>query len=377
MSDEENQEPIEENAAPEGGEGRAGAETDAPTASTDETSEETGSASGEPGEDLVSPDAETDKADPSDREDEALVEDPGEDPVDEALEQAPDDVDAGDDPVPEAATDPAAEPEPDAGESHEFTGDSSPEAARSQQQKSRQGSGKKKKKKKKKPAGSSVGRPVEIVDPEFTPQQLKASEAERRAREEQEEAMATVKEYSKLAVIAVAGVLVVTVGLGYVKNQKTTVRANAARLFSEAETAEQLQEVVDTYGKTPSAPFALSASAKRHFDKGEYQKAYDAYDRMLRDYPEFEFAAGAVYGKNFCLEAMGEVEKAIEGWDGYLAVHEKYFLTPSAILAKARCLVHLQRYRDARTVYEDFIADNPGTSWSAQAQDLLAKIANK
>ena len=357
MSDEENQEPIEEQAAPEGGEDRAAAE------------------SGDYGEDLASP--ETDIAETGDREDTPLVEDPGEEAADEAADSAADRVDAEDDPVPEAAADLAADPEPDSGEAREAAGDSSPEAPQPQPQKSRQGSGKKRKKKKKKPAGSSAGGTVELVDPEFTPQQLKASEAERRAREDQEEAMATVKEYSKLAVIAVAGVLVVTVGLGYVKNQKATVRSNAARLFSEAETPEQLQEVVDTYGKTPTAPFALSASAKRHFDKGEYQKAYEAYDRMLRDYPDFEFAAGAVYGKNFCLEALGEIEKAIEGWDGYLAEHEKYFLTPSAILAQARCLVHLQRYPDARTKYEDFIAANPGTSWSAQAQDLLAKIANK
>ncbi len=356
MSDEENQEPIEEQAAPEGGEDRAAAEP------------------GDHGEDLASPDTETDIAEPGDREGEPLVEDPGEETADEAADRAADRIDAEDDPVPEAAADLVADPEPDTGESPEAAKGSRPEASKSQGQ----GSGKKrKKKKKKKSSGSSAGTTVELVDPEFTPQQLKASEVERRAREEQEEAMATVKEYSKLAVIAVAGVLVVTAGLGYVKNQKATVRSNAARLFSEAETPEQLQEVVDTYGKTSTAPFALSASAKRHFDKGEYQKAYDAYDRVLRDYPDFEFAAGAVYGKNFCLEAMGEIEKAIEGWDGYLAVHEKYFLTPSAILAKARCLVHLQRYPDARTIYEDFIAANPGTSWSAQAQDLLAKIATK
>jgi tetratricopeptide (TPR) repeat protein len=351
MSDEENQEPIEEQAAPEGGEDRAPTE------------------SGDHGEDLASP--ETDIAETGDREDTPLVEDPGEEVADEAADR----IDAEDDPVPEAATVIAALP--DTGESPEATRDSSPEESKPQQHKSRQGSGKKRKKKKKKPSESSADTTVELVDPEFTPQQLKASEVERRAREEQEEAMSTVKEYSKLAVIAVAGVLVVTAGLGYVKNQKATVRSNAARLFSEAETPEQFQEVVDTYGKTSTAPFALSASAKRHFDKGEYQKAYDAYDRVLRDYPDFEFAAGAVYGKNFCLEALGEIEKAIEGWDGYLAVHEKYFLTPSAVLAKARCLVHLQRYRDARTTYEDFIADNPGTSWSAQAQDLLAKIATK
>jgi tetratricopeptide (TPR) repeat protein len=134
---------------------------------------------------------------------------------------------------------------------------------------------------------------------------------------------------------------------------------------------------VESYPTTPTAPFALSAAAKRHFDKGEYQKAYDAYDRLLKDYPGFEFGAGAAYGKNFCLEAMGEIEKALEGWDGYLVQHKTYFLTPSATLAKARCLIHLQRFSDARTLYEDFIADNPGTSWSAQATDLLAKIANK
>ena len=224
---------------------------------------------------------------------------------------------------------------------------------------------------------SSSGEGVpEEDDDGLTPQQRRARRDEFEAERQQAEARATLEKYGKMAAMIAAGVLAVTLVFGLIKKSTTDKSTDSYRAFTDAETPEQLLEMVNAYSDAKAAPLALIQAAQDRFNADQAPAALELYDRFLAEYPAHDYAPAAEYGKLFCLEATGEVEKALEGWEAFLAAHEDYFLAPSAVLAQARCMEHLDKLEEAKTIYEDFIAKNAGSDWAAQAQQALDRISN-
>lgn len=224
-------------------------------------------------------------------------------------------------------------------------------------------------------SSSGEGVPGEDDDG-LTPQQRRARRDEFEAERQQAEARATLEKYGKMAAMIAAGVLAVTLVFGLIKKSATDKSTDSYRAFTDAETPEQLLEMVNAYSDAKAAPLALIQAAQDRFNADQAPAALELYDRFLAEYPAHDYAPAAEYGKLFCLEATGEVEKALEGWEAFLAAHEDYFLAPSAVLAQARCMEHLDKLEEARTIYEDFIAKNAGSDWAAQAQQALDRISN-
>ena len=53
---------------------------------------------------------------------------------------------------------------------------------------------------------------------------------------------------------------------------------------------------------------------------------------------------------------------------------EEHFLRPQADLGRGRCLEQLERWDDAKALYEEFIALYPDSAWITQAEVSLRSV---
>jgi len=174
-----------------------------------------------------------------------------------------------------------------------------------------------------------------------------------------------------VAVIAAAGILA---ALSIWRSSAQADQEAASRLLTEATSAEQLQEVIDAFPKSPAAPAALLAVAKDHYRTRDYAAARDAYDQFITNYAGHEFVLIAKLGRVVCSEEMGDAETALKGFTEFTTAHPDHFLTAQAILGRARCMEAGGQLAEARVVYEDFVAASGEGPWSTLAEESLARV---
>ncbi len=174
-----------------------------------------------------------------------------------------------------------------------------------------------------------------------------------------------------LAGFAVVLIILIVLFIGQRREQRVR---QAAEMLGRARNVEELEEIVDRYGRTPIAPLAMLQAARLHYETGALQRAADLYDRFLRHHPQHAFITTAVLGQLHCWELMGRSEDALNGFDRFIKDYPAHFLRPQAILGKARCLDQTGRTAEARIAYEDFITLNPDSRWVPQAEQALQNV---
>ncbi|MBU0678373.1 MAG: tetratricopeptide repeat protein [Verrucomicrobia bacterium] len=189
-----------------------------------------------------------------------------------------------------------------------------------------------------------------------------------------QQALNLLKEYAQPIAISVGAALVVFLGVTGYRQIKSSKQERAARLLSAATSVEQLQEIVQDYATTPSAPIAKLNAAARLFHSGQFELARLEYSQFLRDYPDHMMKPAADLGMAYCQEASGETEEALAEFDHFTEANPDHFLTPLAVISSARCLEELGRLEQAQAVYKDFIEKNPETAWAPQVQNSLMYV---
>lgn len=173
-------------------------------------------------------------------------------------------------------------------------------------------------------------------------------------------------------------VLVVLIGLTVMGTLRTRMNnriVEASERLSAATSAVELQAIVSDFPKTPSAPMALLALAKLHYDQGNYEQARFQYERFSTEYADHDMAPAARLGRAFSTEALGDpisLREAANAFSDFAQQFPNHFLTPQAIFGHARCLEQLDEIQEAITLYEDFIVQHPESYWSIRAEELLA-----
>jgi TolA-binding protein len=183
-----------------------------------------------------------------------------------------------------------------------------------------------------------------------------------------------LKRYGKLigAGIAAAAVAVlVSNGLAARKAEKT---AEAERMLREAQTHQQLENVVENYQSTPTAPAALLSLAKTLFNDGETAQARAQYERFVKEYKNSDLLPIAEFGLAHCTEAEGDFAAAVNEFKDFLADRPGSYLEAPATLALARCLEQSGQKAEARIALEDFLAQNADPAWSDSVEDALERL---
>ena len=196
-------------------------------------------------------------------------------------------------------------------------------------------------------------------------------------QQEVTEVLAFLKKYIKPAVIAIVGICALVLANGFFKNQRLNKEALADSALMYAQSAEDLQAIVDDYASTPAEPFALMGLAREKFNEGKIDEAEALYTSFTKKHGSHELAAQAKLNLISCKEAKGQQDEASRLYGEFAKGNEGSYLVPSAMMSQARCLEALGRFDEAQIVYEDIIADFPESSWTQLADGSLKTVLGK
>jgi predicted negative regulator of RcsB-dependent stress response len=188
---------------------------------------------------------------------------------------------------------------------------------------------------------------------------------------EMEKLRGLFREHGQPVLIGLGLALAIFLGIGAYKNYRQSVALRAAQMLAGARSTEQLQQVVNMYPSTASAPIAMLALAGQYYDAGQYDLAQFTYAQFEQKYPKHPMKLSAEIGKAQCLEGSGQLDQALTAFEAFAAANTNHFLTPMARLGRARCLTQLGQYEDARAAYEEFIAAYPDSGWASLAETAL------
>jgi len=180
--------------------------------------------------------------------------------------------------------------------------------------------------------------------------------------------------YGKLigaGLIVACAVVLVSRGIAYKKAQKIS---EAEQMLSSAQTPEQIEEVINNYKSTPTAPAALLHLARTHFNNGDTAAARANYERFVKDYKKHSLKPQADFGLAYCTEAEGNFDAAAKQLKEFIEKNANSYLIPSATIAMARCIEQTGDLKAARIILEDFLAANPDSQWVNTAENALTQL---
>jgi predicted negative regulator of RcsB-dependent stress response len=178
-----------------------------------------------------------------------------------------------------------------------------------------------------------------------------------------------------VAILVGAGVAAaVFLGWSLYRNHRIQQRAAASTLLFSAQSAEQVQQVLNRYPRTPAAPLAQLIMAGEAFDQGQYDYAQSLYSRFLDQHPDHELRDQAKFAVIQCMEAAGRVQEAHAAYTAFAAERPGHYLEPAARLGAARCLELMGRLDEARAAYAALRDEFPDERWRARAESAIAFV---
>lgn len=182
--------------------------------------------------------------------------------------------------------------------------------------------------------------------------------------------METIRLYGPAAALGLVLAVAIFLGITFHRHRQASMRVEASQRFMRAQTADELQMIVDDYPGTVTAPMALLALASERYHEGQIEQAEQQYRRFLEEYSDHFMRPAAELGFAYCDEAHGRLENALQGFRAFQAARGDHYLFDLARLGEARVLGQLARFDEARAIYDD-ILDDPEHPWRAQARSDL------
>jgi len=213
-----------------------------------------------------------------------------------------------------------------------------------------------------------------MMDKDAAPKHEEIQKKHKLEQHEVKQVLEFLKRYGKLIGAGVVAATVVVLGSHTVAANKATKIAEAEQMLFSAQTPQQLEELVNNYKSTATAPAALLTLAKTLFNQGETAQARTQYERFMADYKKSDLLPVAVFGLAYCTEAEGRFDDAVSEFKEFLADNPNHYLKSPAVLAVARCLEQAGRTDEARITLEDFLAENADSHWSGSAEASLQQL---
>jgi TolA-binding protein len=215
-----------------------------------------------------------------------------------------------------------------------------------------------------------------MMDQETAPQTDALQKKQELQKHEVQEVLGFLKRYGKLIGTGLLAAAVTVLASKGCSHQKAAKLAKAEQLLMAAQSPQQLEEIVNKYSSTPTAPVALLSLAKNYFNNGDYALARTQYDRFLKKFGKNDLRSTAELGLAYCTEADGDFNGAATQFAAFTEKNKGSYLQPQAVLSIARCMEQAGRIDEARIVLEDFLAENAGTQWAGLADNALKMLNN-
>lgn len=196
----------------------------------------------------------------------------------------------------------------------------------------------------------------------------------KQALEQQEvkEVLVFLQKYTKPVAIAIGVVCAIVLVIKFNETQTQKKEAEASTALMNANTAGELQAIVDDYASTTARPVALMGLALKKFNAGQVDEAATLYNQFLKEHGAHELATQAELSLITCKESVS-LEEAQALYAKFAEEHADSYLAPAAMLSRASCLEALGKLDDARVAYEDILANFPDSN-SARTADANLKV---
>lgn len=135
-----------------------------------------------------------------------------------------------------------------------------------------------------------------------------------------------------------------------------------------------LFQIRKEYSSSKAAEQALLQLGNIFYQRAEHQKALQAYQEYLEQYPAGSWVILAGVGKGYTLEAQGRHEDAAAIFRTLGERYKDSSLRIEALLGLARSLRHLDRRPEAVEVYRRIADEYAGTSWGRRAEELMGVV---
>lgn len=236
------------------------------------------------------------------------------------------------------------------------------------------------------PKKEATGKPKKIKQPEKTERERTSQEEKRhqelikhQALEEAEvkEFLNLIIKYAKPALITILIICAFFLTQSVFKNNRVRKESRADTALMQANTATDLQAVIDNFGTTSSAPLAIMELAQKEFNASKIQEADALYKNFLKKYPKHAMAPQAQLNQITCLEANGKYQEASTQFGKFAKDNASSSLAPVALISQARCLTNISKFDEAKQTYEDLIVSYPQTSWAQEAEFKIKTLQAK
>jgi outer membrane protein assembly factor BamD (BamD/ComL family) len=139
----------------------------------------------------------------------------------------------------------------------------------------------------------------------------------------------------------------------------------------DTNSAEQI--LTELSRRFPSNPLGARASyylGNINYSRGKFEEARRNFERFYSaDKRDPLLSPAALMGIGNCYEELGNLDKAADAYASAYNNYSKWALADQAVLAAARCLRQKNRFRDAATILEKYIRNNPKA-----AADVLTEV---
>ena len=178
---------------------------------------------------------------------------------------------------------------------------------------------------------------------------------------------------TKIAIAVVVLALIIAVP-SFLRAHRQAAQREASKLLNTWNDLGQLEEIVDRFGSSPTAPLALLQLAKALYDNGNFPLAEEKYNEFIISYGDHRFAPAAELGIAHCAEAQGQIQRAIYAFTSFATQYPDHFLKTQALFGQGRCHEYLNQLDEARIAYETIVASDPEGIWISRAEGALDRV---
>src|SRR5213593_2486489 len=147
--------------------------------------------------------------------------------------------------------------------------------------------------------------------------------------------------------------------------------AAASALLARSKSAEDYQQVIARYPKTPAGADAYLLLAEAQRKEGKFADANATLQVFITQNPNHEFVSTAKMAMAANLESMGKNDEALSIYQQIASIYPNNFDAPLALLSKVYLLKSKNRIEEARRVCETILTRYRESFWAGEAAQEL------
>ncbi|MBI2915733.1 MAG: tetratricopeptide repeat protein [Elusimicrobia bacterium] len=127
-------------------------------------------------------------------------------------------------------------------------------------------------------------------------------------------------------------------------------------------------EVINNYGHTPAAVFALLGKGDLLYRQGKFPEAVESYKRCLEKNSSKMILPFILAGMGASQEQMGDYSSSVATYRQFLSEFSEHYLSPKIHESLGRVYELSHNPDAAKEIYEKIITVFPGSSWAEKAR---------